>query len=129
MRNVEAAGFTLLEVVVALTLAATVLTAALGVSAAELRASRRAGQAHEMASLADDLLARADLATGSELSAWSGGVTGRFAPSMERYAWRIRTAGVPGHEGLVSVEAEVTGPSSRIAVQTRVARPVDEVVR
>jgi prepilin-type N-terminal cleavage/methylation domain-containing protein len=121
LRPGDPRGFTLLEAVVALALAGMVLSAALAVAGADQRASRRAVQVETAASLADDVLSRAELATPDELEAWTRGVEGRFAPPLDRFAWRMRSAPVPGVDGLAAVTVEVAWPEGSFTATTRVA--------
>lgn len=117
-------GFTLLEVMVALALAGMVLVAALGVAAADLRASRRAAAVQEAATLADAVLERAALATRDELVAWERGAEGRWQPPLDGYAWRVRAAPMAGEASLFAVQVEVSWAGGSFVAHTRVARPL-----
>ncbi len=118
-------GFTLLETMVALAMAGVVLVAALGVAAADLRASRRAADVQQAASLADDLLSRAALAPREQVALWMRGVRGHFDPPVERFDWRIRATPVPGEGELVTIRVEVTWPDGRFVADTRVVPPAE----
>lgn len=118
-------GFTLLEVMVALTLVGGLVAAGLGVAAADARASRRAVALHEASALAEELLARASLASGAQLAGWARGVEGSFPPPMEHYGWRLSTTRAGGEGELVEVAATVWWGEGSLPVSTRVVpRPV-----
>lgn len=116
-------GFTLLEAMVALAMAGVILVAALGVAAADLRASRRAADVQQAASLADDLLSRAALAPREQVALWTRGVGGHFDAPVERFAWRMRATPVPGEDELVTIRVEVTWPDGRFLADTRIVPP------
>lgn len=123
MRAADRRGFTLLEAMVALVLAGALLAAALGVAAADLRASRRAADLQLAATLADDLLSRAALAPREQLAQWARGLEGSFDTPMERFTWRIVAQPLPGEEELLGVRVEVLWAGGSFGAHTRVAPP------
>ncbi|HET6230914.1 MAG TPA: prepilin-type N-terminal cleavage/methylation domain-containing protein [Longimicrobiaceae bacterium] len=120
MRAADRRGFTLIEAVVALALAGMLVAAALGVAAADVRASRRAASVQEASSLADELIARTDLAPPEQFALWADTADGHFDAPLDRYSWRIAARPVPGEEDLFDVHVQVLWRDGSVAADTRV---------
>lgn len=114
-------GFTLLEVVVALTVTGVVLSAVLGISAATLRASRRAVAEASAAALAESVLEGQRLELRALLV--SGNQEGRFPPPFEEYTWHASARPVPEEERLIGIRVEVVWPEGEFTLETRARRP------
>jgi prepilin-type N-terminal cleavage/methylation domain-containing protein len=115
-------GFTLLEVVVALTITGAILSAVLGFATANLRVSRRTSEAAIAATLAESVLERQRLelwrllATGSE--------NGRFPPPFEEYTWHVTVQRIPLEDRLVGIQIQVAWTEGTFAIETRARRPL-----
>lgn len=116
-------GFTLLEVMVALSVLALVLVSALSTAAADLRASRTLTVNVELSLLAEELLARIELYPAARMSSLQQGEEGRFEPPMHEYRWFARSSLVVGEQGLFDVFVRIEDQSGgTLPLQTRLAQ-------
>lgn len=115
-------GFTLLEVLLALTVIGMLMVGVLGAVSAGLRAEAAATDAREIASLSGDLLHSLALLPAEELMALDGGET-RLDPPFQAYRWSARTRRRSAAPSLVEVDLVVKGPGRSIELFTLVHRP------
>jgi prepilin-type N-terminal cleavage/methylation domain-containing protein len=91
-------GFTLLETVIAIALAAAGLAAVYQVYASAAQAERAAGETEQAARLIEHLLAAGEAGSSGETSG---------------YAWTIESVPTPGFDQLETFTIRITAPSGR----------------
>jgi type II secretion system protein I len=114
IRRTGRAGFTLLEVVVALAILGTAVAAVLGLLATGVSMTQRAGVRVLVTELAESRMAElllVPVATGGD---------GRFEPPYETFRWRDRVAAGAG--GTLLLEVHVVGEGDSVHLATLRAR-------
>jgi type II secretory pathway pseudopilin PulG len=125
-----AAGFSLLEAVVALAIVGTTSIAALAAFGAELRASARARVALEAQALAEDRLGWVRLLQRDELSPLPDSMArGEFAPPWSDYRWVAEAEPLLDCPDLFEVRVTVTSSETELRLATRLYRPARRVAR
>lgn len=115
-------GFTLIEVLAALTILGLVLIALLGSVGADLRARRVAADTRALVAAGEFVLERISMLERQELDAAAGGWH-ELRPPLADYRWRLESAPVAGQPELVHVVVTVRGPETTAEMATRLFRP------
>lgn len=118
-------GFTLLEVVVALTIIGVTSVAALAAIGAELRSAVRGREMLAAAALADERLAVLKLLSVEELRVLPDSLArGAYDAPFDGYEWRASSRLVVGEEDLYELHVLVEWDSGSFGLTGRVYRPV-----
>ena len=124
------AGFSLLEVLVAVAIVGLTAVAALALLDAELRAASHAVRTLEAQALAEYRLAEARLLGRTDLIRLQGQIAeGRFDSPFDDYAWALAVRPVPGEPALVEAEARVSWDGGEIVLHSRFRAPQPEAIQ
>jgi type II secretion system protein I len=116
-------GFTLIETVIALAIVALVSVAVLSTVGAELRSAARVREVLPAAALAEERLTALRLLRAEAFASLPDTVaSGRFAPPLGAYAWKVEVRPVPGEAGLYDVAVRVDGPGGSYTLDSRIYR-------
>lgn len=115
-------GFTLIEVLAALTILGLVLIALLGSMGADLRTRRVAADTRALVAAGEFVLERISMLERQELDA-AAGRWHELGPPLADYRWSLENAPVAGRPELVHVVVRVRGPETTAEVATRLFRP------
>lgn len=117
-------GLSLLEAVAALAIIGATSATALGVVGAGVRATERAGRAHEAEALAEEVLARLTLADDDAVRALPDSLAGgQFPAPFDDYTWHAVVQANRSWPGLFDVRVEVTWPGGVQSLVTALHRP------
>lgn len=118
------AGFTLMEVVVAVIIVGMTAIATLSTFATELRTAGTSRSALEAGSLAQQRLTLLQLVPAEDLNALPDSIkSGVFDPPFENYAWKAAVTRDLKETDLFDAAVEVTWTNGSYDIATRVYRP------
>lgn len=126
----ERGGFTLLEAMVAVAIIGFVAVGALGAFGADLRAATKANDLLPAAALAEERLARLELADVRQLGMLPDSLThGEFDDPFAGYAWSASAEVVKGEPALYELSATVTWKEGSYTLRRRRFRPMPLGIR
>jgi len=116
-------GVSLFEAIAALAIVGATSISALAVAGAGVRTADRARRVHEVQALAQEQLARLELARDEELLALPDSLaTGRFAPPFDDYRWEAESRPDARFAGLFAIELVVLWPDGAFATESAIYR-------
>jgi prepilin-type N-terminal cleavage/methylation domain-containing protein len=117
------AGFSLLEVIVALAIVGVTAVGALASVGAELRAADDARTTLEAEALAVHRMSTLEMLTAEQLQRLPDSLArGAFDPPFERYRWTAATEPLLGEEGLTEVRVDVVWKTGSFPLRTLLFR-------
>ena len=122
--HAKRAGFTLLEATVAVAIIGFVAVGALSAFGADLRAASKANETLPAQALAEERLARLELADVRELNMMPDSLGhGEFDVPFSDYSWKATATPIAGELGLYELSATVTWSGGSYTLRRRRFRP------
>jgi type II secretion system protein I len=117
-------GFTLFEAVVALAIISMVAVASLASVGTQLRGTDHARRTTEAIALAQERMTAVQLLAYNDLQSLPDSIaSGRFAPPLDMYSWRMNSQPVSDADGLYTVAVQIEWSGGAYTLATRMYKP------